>query len=258
MKKFAVFLVFLLGPFPAFSQTLEEVQGFYDEGKFEMAVKAARSLGTLEALTIGIQAQLVLVQYFYAPDQRLAALNRALEDSDMAEKIDPENVEVLLSRGILIGFRGRHERSIADGKESERLFLKAIEIAPNRSWALGAMGSWHAETLAEAGSITGRLIFGARRKLAWYYFNRALEAEPDNLAVRAAYIRALLKIKRKQNEDAIRENFEYVLNGHPKNALERLMKEQVRQIKEAFYGGNREKLKSLIYETAPLEMESRE
>ncbi|MEE8295713.1 MAG: hypothetical protein V3R64_08370 [Sphingomonadales bacterium] len=254
MKKFAVLLVFLLGPFPAFSQTLEDVQDFYDSGQFERAVEAGRSLGTLEGLTIGIQAQLVLVQYIYDPEKRLSALNRAIEDSDKAEKIDPENVEVLVGRGILIGLRGRYERSIGDGKESERLFLRAIEIDPNQSWALGAMGSWHAETLAEAGSIAGRLIFGAKRKLAWEYFKRALEAKPDNIAIRAAYIRALLKIKPKKNNEAILENFDYVLNAHPKNALERLMKEQVRQIKEAFYRGDRKKLKLLLNEAVPLEM----
>lgn len=251
-------MVLLLGPFPAFSQTLEEVQALYDNGQFEEAVKAGRDLGSLEGLTLAINAQLVLVQYIYNPEKRLAALNRAIEDSDKAEKIDPEDVEVLVGRGILIGLRGRYERSIADGKESERLFLKAIEIDPNQSWALGAMGSWHAETLAEAGSIAGRLIFGAKRKLAWLYFNRAIEAEPDNLAIRAAYVRALLKIKPKKNVEAIRENFEYVLNAHPKNALERLMKEQVRQIKEAFYGGDREKLKLLLKEAIPLEMVPKE
>lgn len=254
MKKFAVLLVFLLGPITAFSQTLEDVQDFYDGGQFEMAAKAGRSLGTLEGLTICIQAQLVLVQYIYDPEKRLEALNRAIEDSDKAKKFDPENVEVLVGRGILIGLRGRYERSIADGKESERLFLRAIKIDPNQSWALGAMGSWHAETLAEAGSIAGRLIFGAKRKLAWYYFNRAIEAKPDNLAIRAAYIRALLKIKPKKNQVAIRENFEYILTAPAKNALERLMKEQVRQIKEAFYGGDREKLQLLLDEAVPLEL----
>lgn len=254
MRKLTIFLVFLLGPFPAFSQTLEEVQAYYDDGQFEEAVVAGRALGTVESLTLAIRAQLILVQYIYQPEDRLAALNRAIEDSDLTQKIDPNNIEVLISTGILIGLRGRYERTIADGKESQRLFLKAIEMDPYQSWALGAMGSWHAETLAEAGSVAGRLVFGAKRKLAWEYFNRSLEAEPDNLAIRAAYVRALLKIKPKKNKDAILENFDYVLNATPKNALERLMKEQVRQIKEAWYGGDREKLTLLLNEAVPLEM----
>ncbi|MHA1543556.1 MAG: hypothetical protein ACTSU8_00285 [Alphaproteobacteria bacterium] len=254
MKLFSFLLVFLFGSFPAFSQTLEEVQEYYDSGEFDEAIEAGRALGTLESLTIAIRAQLILVQYIYQPEDRLGALNRAIEDSELTKQIDPDHIEVLISTGILIGLRGRYERNIADGKEAERLFLKAIELDPNQSWALGAMGSWHAETLAEAGSIAGRLVFGAKRKLAWYYFNRAIEAKPDNLAIRAAYIRALLKIKPKKNEVMIRENFEYVLKTPAKNALERLMKEQVRQIKAAFYGGDREKLQLLLDEAVPLEI----
>lgn len=258
MKKYLFLLILLLVPQTGAAQPNGNVEQLYIDGKFEEAVTLGRKMGDAEGLKFALRAQLVLAQYIYEPEKRLKAIETAIKDADKAEAMAPEDVEFLISKGILIGLRGRYNRSISDGKEAYGLFLRALDIDPDQSWALGAAGSWNAETLAEAGSVAGHLIFGAKKKVAWEYFSKSLEVDPDNLAIRAAYIRAMFKIKPKKNFGVILENFEYVLNAKPKNALERIIQEQIRQIKEAYYKGDTDRLKLLLNEAVPIEMAAKD
>jgi len=210
-------------------------------------------LGTVKGLKFALRAELVLAQYIYKPEARLASIEKGLEDADKAMEMAPNDVEIIISTGILVGLRGRYNQSISDAKEAARLFEKAIEIDPNQSWALGALGSWHAETIAEAGVIAGHLILGAKKKLAWEYFDRAIGVEPENLAIRAAHVRALFKIKRKKNTEEIKKNIAYILSQPAKNALEKILKEQIRQIDAAWKAGDEKTLKLLLDEVVSLE-----
>lgn len=253
MKKIAVgFLLWLASGTLAFTQTYEDVEALFDAGDFEQTAEAGRALETSDGYALAVRAQLVLIQYIYQPDVRLAAVDRAIKDGEKAILLDPSNLEAKLNLGVIIGLRGKFMNSISDGKRSRELFEEGLEMAPENSWALGILASWHGETIYQTGKILARMIFGARRKISLELFAKTMEVEPDNLTIRAAYIRTLIKLNRKTFRALIAENIAYMEKAEPKNALERLMKKQIRQIKAAMETGNNSRLDILLDEAVPL------
>lgn len=258
MKKAFFILVFLLAVHPARGASLGEVEQYYKDGDFEKTLAAGRELGTKEGLQFALRAQLIRAQYILPPEERLPALAKAIPEARSALARYPDDVELIISTGILIGLRGRMERSVGDGKEARALFEKALELDPDQPWALGALGSWHAETVHEAGAIAARLVMGAKKKHAYAYFDQAYEADPNNLPILAAYIRMIFKLEPKHLAGRLRVLIREVENAEPKNGLDRLMQEQIRQIEAAWLAGDNETLNLLLSETQPLEMKGPE
>ena len=215
------------------SASFQEALDLYNAGKFELAVAKGRNAHTADGLALAVRGQLVLIQYIFEEGDRTNAINRAIEDGEAALAMDPENQEAILNLGIIYGLRAKYETSISDGKKSRGLLKMAHKNSPNNSWALGALASWHAETIYQVGRIPAWAIFGADRKKAFSLFAKAIEAGPDNLTIRAAYIRALLKIGDKKHKKLAASQIDYVLGAKPVNVLEQLMVNQVWQIKTA-------------------------
>ena len=254
MKTFVVGVLFwLLSGSLAVAQGYDEIEALFNNGDFEQTVEQGRALGTSEGLTLALRGQLVMIQYLYKPEDRMAAIERAIEDGRQSVVLDPENVEAKINLGIIIGLRGKPTKSMSDGNESRALFEEALEMEPENSWALGTVASWHAETLYQGGFLA-RLAMGARKKIAWALFEQAMKVEPGNLTIRAAYVRAMLKLKPKKFATAIREHMDYILTADADNMLERLMQEQIRQIDLALASGDKERLELLLDEAIPLEL----
>ena len=257
MKKPAFALSLLLFIFilrPAFGQSYDGVEALFNAGDFEQTITQGRAMGTSAGLTLALRGQLVLIQYVYEPEDRMAAIEQAINDGQKAVALDPDNVEAKINLGIAVGLRGKPNKSVFDGKESRRLFEEALAMSPENSWALGTLASWHAETVHQAGFLAARFVMGARKKNAWALFEEAMEHEPGNLTIRAAYVRALMKLNPKKHDDLIRAHMDYILAAPADNALERLMKEQIRQIDHALAGGDKDELELLLEEAVPLEM----
>jgi len=246
MKKLtSVFILILLlaaTPGVVHANSYDGALANFYAGDFDRAVAEGRSLETSAGYTVALRAQLVLIQYLYQPNLRMEAIERALADGEKALLLDPENFEAKLNLGIIFGLRGKYNRSIKDGLRSYDLLLEAVNAQPENDWMLGAMGGWHAEIIFEAGRIPGRLIFGAKRKKAMEYFEAAIEYGPDNLTIRAAYIRALLKLFPEAMKTVIDENMSFILIATPANALEMIMQRQIKQIKAAIDAGDQKTL----------------
>ena len=259
MKKFKwVFMpAMLVFAFPglAWTYSYETALADFNAGRFDQAVVEGRRLETSAGFTLALRAELVLIQYLYQPETRMTAIERAVKDGEHALLLDPDNSEAKLNLGIIVGLRGKFKRSISDGKRSRELIEAALEAMPDNDWALGAMAGWNAEIIFQAGRIPGRLIFGARRERALQLFQEALEKGPDNLTIRAAYIRALLKLYPEAMKRDIDEQMALILNATPANALEQIMQRQMKVIKAAMEAGDEEKLALYLDEQMALELD---
>lgn len=233
---------------PAGAQTYDQALAKFNNGEFEETVAAARALGTGAGYTLAVRAQLVLIQYIYEPAARTAAIERAIADGRKAVAMAPGNVEAKINLGIAIGLKAKQDRSISQGKEARDLFREAVEMDPDNAWTLGTLGAWHGETIYQGGLIPARLIMGARRKRTYELFEKALQADPGNLTIRAAYVRTLLKLKPEKFAEAIEQNIRYILEASPDNALEELMQEQIRQIQSTLASDDEERLEQLLEE----------
>ncbi|HXV74057.1 MAG TPA: hypothetical protein VD713_04945 [Sphingomonadales bacterium] len=238
--------------FPAPAATVEEVLALFDSGHFEAAAAAGRAEGSQEGLMLAVRSELVLIQYIYEPKRRSTAIDRAIADAEKALAMNKNKVEALINLGVAIGLRGRNARSAGDGKEARRLFERALLLEPNNSWALGVLATWHGETLYEAGFFAGRFVMGAKKKAAFTLFERAMKEDPDNLPIRASYIRTLLKLKPENFAQTAEANVRYLLAQPPRNALDRILQEQIRRIEAARKAGDEAALTLLLEEAVPL------
>jgi len=245
---FAAFLCLLL-PVSGHAQTIEEAKAFYNAGQFEKAAETGRAAGGLEGLRFAVHSNVILVQYILPQDKRLEALEAAITEAQKIREKYPDDIELMISTGILVGLRGRYHQSVSDGKEARALFEMALAKDPEQPWALGALGSWHAETVYEAGGIAARLVMGAKKKFAWDYFDKSHEIDPNNIPITAAFIRALLKLKPKQYAGLLLSMIESVKKAKVTNALDRILQEQIKRIDAARLAGNEEELETLLDET---------
>lgn len=247
-----LFCFFLLGLGPTQARACEDIQVLFNNGQFAEAVIEGRDLGTAEGYVLAARSQLVLILYLTSPAERDGAINQAIRDGEAALALDNGNVEAMVNLGVAFGLRGKEEQSISDGKRSRDLLKKAVQMAPDNSWAIGALASWHAETVYQAGRLPASIIFGADRKSARSLFARAVLADPENLTIRAGYVRALLKLDENNRKDLkkdtalINENIAYILKSEPANALEEIVKLQIREIKTALDNGDGQRLKMLL------------
>jgi len=232
--------------------SVEEVLSLFDSGRFEEAVAMGRAEGSQDALLLAVRSELVLIQYIFEPLHRKAAIEAAIVDARKALAMNGAKVEALINLGVAVGLRGRLERSVADGKEARALFERALLLEPENSWALGVLATWHGETLYEAGFFAGRFVMGAKKKAAFTLFERALAADPDNLPIRASYIRTLLKLKPDKFAETIAVQVRTLLAQPPRNALDRILQEQIRRIESARKRGDDAALKLLLDEAVPL------
>lgn len=253
IKLLPILVCFFFGGFqPAQAETYETVLTLFNNGQFAEAVAEGRELGTAEGYVLAARSQLVLIQYMTAQAERDGAIAQAIKDAEMALALESENIEAMINLGSAFGLRGKYRKSIADGKRSRDLLKKAAQMAPDNSWALGALASWHAETIYQAGRIPALIIFGANRKSVRSLFARAVLSDPENLTVRAGYVRALLKLDENNRKDVkkdnalINENIAYILNSEPANALEAIVKQQIGEIKTALDTGDRQRLEVLL------------
>jgi Tfp pilus assembly protein PilF len=113
--------------------------------------------------------------------------DRRFEDFDAALRIDPENVQALVGRGLAWQAQGDHERSFRD-------FDEVVRLRPDDSQSLG----YRATARHHLGDFTGAIAdfdqaIGIAPQVAWLYNGRgtSLHANDDLQAAVAEYTRAI-------------------------------------------------------------------
>jgi tetratricopeptide (TPR) repeat protein len=249
---FPALALLVMAAMPAWSASVEEILALFDAGHFEKTMSAGRAEGSQAGLLLATRAELVLIQYIYEPERRQDAIEHAIADARKAFAMDPSKVEAMINLGVAVGLRGRLDRSMSDGKEARNLFEHAVALEPHNSWALGVLATWHGETVHEAGFLAARMFMGAKKKTSFALFEQALAEDPDNLPIRASYIRTLLKLKPDEFADTVAANVRALLAQPPRNALDRILQEQIRRIEAARERGDEAALEQLLDEAVPL------
>lgn len=229
-------------PGPGFS----DAEALYNAGEFAAAVTTAGALNTPDGFALAARARLVLIRFFMPPEERRAAIAIALAEALRALEMDETHLEGNLQAAVAVGYRGRIRRSIRDAWAGKRYIDQAIAHHPESAWALAAQGAWNGEVVMEAGRFFASTLFGAKRKNAVSYFRAAIAAEPENLAIRAAFSKILLRFKRSRFEKEAINILSGTIALPARNALEELMQGQSRELLQALQEGRRDDLKDLL------------
>ena len=209
----------------------------FERGEWQDAIRTGELLNSADGLALAARAALADAAYKLDEDVRLAAIVRALDLASRALAQEPAHPEALLQSAAAYGFRALVTRSSDDARRARGLIDRALMIAPANPYILAGLGSWHAQTVLEAGGFMGRLMFGAKRSSMMMAYDAAIAIAPDNLAIRAGYGLLLLRFKKKGYKDRGLAHLRHAATMTPKGAFERRLLLQAQQVLAADRAG---------------------
>lgn len=210
------------------AQSIEATRSAYAEGRFADAVRIGAALGTSEGYALAA-GSLAIHGYYFAPDDEAEALlEEATALARKAIRADPSNTDAYLR---LVQAMGRHAQAIGSFEAINRGYAgkireaaeKALELDPESAAAHAALGAWHAEVVAAAGSFIARITHGARESDAIDHFESALKHAPETKFVNLEYALGLLILDEDEYRDRARKLLARAVELPAKDAYDRLL-----------------------------------
>ena len=210
------------------AQSIEATRSAYAEGRFVDAVRIGAALGTSEGYALAA-GSLAIHGYYFAPDDEAEALlEEATALARKAIRADPSNTDAYLR---LVQAMGRHAQAIGSFEAINRGYAgkireaaeKALELDPESAAAHAALGAWHAEVVAAAGSFIARITHGARESDAIDHFESALKHAPETKFVNLEYALGLLILDEDEYQGRARKLLARAIGLPAKDAYDRLL-----------------------------------
>ena len=210
------------------AQSIEATRSAYAEGRFADAVRIGAALGTSEGYALAA-GSLAIHGYYFAPDDEAEALlEEATALARKAIRADPSNTDAYLR---LVQAMGRHAQAIGSFEAINRGYAgkireaaeKALELDSESAAAHAALGAWHAEVVAAAGSFIARITHGARESDAIDHFESALKHAPETKFVNLEYALGLLILDEDEYRGRARKLLARAVGLPAKDAYDRLL-----------------------------------
>ena len=210
------------------AQSIEEARSAYAEGRFADAARIGATLGTSEGYALAAGSLAIHGYYFASGDEAEALLEEATALARKAIRADPSNTDAYLR---LVQAMGRHAQAIGSFEAINRGYAgkireaaeKGLELDPESAGAHAALGTWHAEVVAAAGSFIARITHGARESDAIAHFEAALKHAPDEKLVNLEYALGLLILDEDEYRGRARELLARAVELPAKDAYDRLL-----------------------------------
>ena len=220
------------------AQPIEEAKSAYAEGRFADAARIGASLGTSEGYALAA-GSLAIHGFYFAPDAEAETLlEEATALARKAIRVDPSNPDAYLR---FVQAMGRHAQAIGSFEAINRGYAgkireaaeKTLELDPESAAAHAALGAWHAEVVAAAGSFIARITHGARESDALAHFESALKHAPDTKFANLEYALGLLLLDEDEYRGKARKLLARAIELPAKDAYDRLLhKRAVERLKD--------------------------
>ena len=192
------------------AQSLDEARSAFAEGRFVEAAGIAETAGTSEGFALAARALAVYGHYAAPEEERKELFERALRMGEEAVRADSANPEAYFQSGHALG---RYAQSIGTmtalrkgiGGKTREMFEATLALDPGHALAHLALGGWNADIVDRAGGLPARVMYGATRKKAVAYFERALELAPESKVVLLDYALRLPKLDKKKGRERAKE-----------------------------------------------------
>lgn len=210
------------------AQSIEDARSAYAEGRFADAARIGAALGTSEGYALAAGSLAIHGNYFAPDAEAETLLEEATALARKAIRVDPSNADAYLR---LVQAMGRHAQAIGSFEAINRGYAgkireaaeKALELDPESAGAHAALGTWHAEVVAAAGSFIARITHGARESHAIAHFESALKHAPDEKLVNLEYAFGLLLLDEDEYRDKARKLLVRAVGLPAKDAYDRLL-----------------------------------
>lgn len=211
-----------------------ETRRLYDKGAFLEAAHRGEEIGSVGGLVLAARSLIAYGAYLAKPDEQVALFGRALDLVARVLVQEPDNLEAHLQTVNGLGHISRVQGHVTShfkgyAKTAKKHLKRAKKIAPENPWVHALYGAWHAEIAVHAPRVIAFAYYGASKKKAVRYFDRAITLGADNPVILAEYGNAILMIDWQRNRDKARELYEKSLEIEPRNAFERLVRARTRR-----------------------------
>lgn len=248
MKMLALALALLLAA-PGLARTADAA---FREGRFAEAAALGRKEATGRSLLLACRAQAIGAAYEVRDAlQAEALLAGAVESCDAALKLAPGNPEMVLHRGLAIGYQAKLSRSPGLARDARGAFEAALAKLPADATALAAMGGWHGEAVATLGKFIAGTVLGAREKEAIAWYDRAIAASGADPVVPVFYASTLLNLSA-GNAPKARQLLERAARASAKDGFEALVKANGVQILKLLQAGDVAGARAMAARLSPL------
>jgi tetratricopeptide (TPR) repeat protein len=247
---------FMADPVLGRANDLPAVQKLFDEGDFAKAAEAGKLLDTSAGWAVSARALLIEAAYLAPAPEKEARLLEAEAAARKALAKDQNNTNAMIQLVIALGYRVRIEGTLkaqTEGRagETKALLERALALEPQNAWANAAFGGWNGQIVRSAGSLLGKLLFGATLDLARAGFAKAMSLDPGNVSILVEYGKLLLNLKPGSYTREAKPLLVEALTHPPKNAFEKILLGQAQALVEAINSGDEQRLKETLKAATP-------
>jgi tetratricopeptide (TPR) repeat protein len=208
----------------------------FDAGRYADAEAAGVARNDGEGLALAARAE--LAQELSRAEPCLDCLKRAESLARDAIARAPDRPEAHIYLATAIGYETRIIGVMAAqakgyGDLSHREIETALSLDRNNVWALAAAGSWNYEVVESAGTILGKMMFGADRRNAHRDYEQALAIAPGSALLHYQFALALAADDLAANRAEAGRHAEQAAAAHADTAFDRFIHDRARELSEA-------------------------
>jgi len=219
----AALLALVLAASPAENSALF---GLYAQGQYEEAMSQGEATGT--AAGFAIAARAALADAMMRPQPCLECLKRAEAYARRAVAADRGAADGHVWLAAALGYEARivglvRARLDNDPAQAKANLDEALKAQPDNAYALAALGGWNVEIVRAGGKFLANKLYGASIEQGMTLFDRAVRAQPRNVAVRYQIALSLAGLNPVTHRSRIDSELEAAIHAAPETAYEKFV-----------------------------------
>jgi tetratricopeptide (TPR) repeat protein len=227
----------------------DEIFAAYTRGDYDQAARLGEAAHTAPGYAIAARA--VLADDVLRDAPCMECLKRAEKLARAAIAADPHHAFGQVWLAVALGYQARLTGAVkarlADTPRQSRAALdQAVADDPQNPFALSALGGWHIEIVRGGGAFLARTLYGATESQALSLFDRALKADPSNVAVHYQIGLSLAGYDPDKFRLRIASEFRAAVTGHADTAYERRMQDRANELLGLVNRGPRDTLDARV------------
>jgi tetratricopeptide (TPR) repeat protein len=212
------------------------------------AIKSAAA----SACAMAARATLTVAAYQTSDRNKAESLiDTALAEARTALDQNPNHIEGTLQTAVALGYRAKLRQSPGIAKDAKGYMERALQLAPQNSFATLAMAGWHGESVADIGSFLAGTVLGAKKETAFHYYDQALKLDPASPTIPVFYAFNLYRLDTGKYTARVTQLLSTAVTLAPRDGFETMNITHARDVLAALKSGDAKRTKALIKQYQP-------
>lgn len=198
----------------------------YAQGQYDEAMRQGAASGT--AAGFAIAARAAMADAMMRAEPCLDCLKRAEAYARRAIAADKDAADGHVWLAAALGYEARivglvRARLDNDPAQAKANLDDALKAQPDNAYALAALGGWNVEIVRAGGKFLANRLYGASIEQGMTLFDRAVRAQPHNVAVHYQIALSLAGLDPITHRSRIDSELEAAIHAAPETAYEKFV-----------------------------------